>query len=515
MFAKIKTVFISHKILIAIIALFCIGILIYANSFGNKMFWDDNDGILQNTYVHNFQIGKFFSENLIAGAGLESNYWRPLLLITYAIEWKLWGEWAPGYHMVNTLLHIGNALLIFLLFLRLFKKSFFISFFPALIFLVHPLQTEAVTYVSGRGDLLSFFLMLIGAIAYLSYKENENENKKILYYGAVMFAFVFALLSKDRAVIFPAFLLLIDVWSYIKTKKIPTKEDLKNVALTIFPFFIIAGIFLVLRGTVLNFQNTFNIYNIETYYTTHITARFFTFLQVIPAYLSLSFAPITLFMERSENIHIATSFLKSGVLLGLFSSLIISGYAILRIFRKPEYIFAVALFAIGIFPASGILVPVAGIIFEHYMYIPIIGVALFVGVAIDEIIKKERIHTSIKIVGAIIIVVWIAFLGVRTVMRNAEWRNPIVFYEQTLQHAPTSLRVWNNLGMAYADENRHEKALYAYREAIALDPMNPIPYYNSGNTYEILGDIKKAREYWGGALDRNPNFFQARMKLNK
>lgn len=79
----------GHLSLIGVVLLCMVGVGIYANSFSNQMFWDDNDGIINNVYVKNFEIKKFFTENLIARAGFQSNYWRPILLITYAVEWKL------------------------------------------------------------------------------------------------------------------------------------------------------------------------------------------------------------------------------------------------------------------------------------------------------------------------------------------------------------------------------------------------------------------------------------------
>src|SRR3989338_5256998 len=140
---------------LSIFLLVVLGFSSYTNTFQNEMFWDDDDGILKNQFVKDWQyFPKYFSENLIAGAGLESNYWRPALLSVFSLEWHLWGNSAPGYHFVNTSFHIADAILLFLILLYLFKSRP-LALLTSLVFLVHPLQTEAVTYVSGLGDSLS------------------------------------------------------------------------------------------------------------------------------------------------------------------------------------------------------------------------------------------------------------------------------------------------------------------------------------------------------------------------
>ena len=158
-----------------ILLLIIVGFVLYANSFPNQMFWDDDDGILKNQFIQNWQyFPKYFSENIIAGAGLLSNYWRPILLTVFSLEWHLWKDWAPGYHFVNTSFHITDAVLLFFILLYIFKNRW-LAFFTALVFLVHPLQTEAVTYVSGLGDSLSVFFMFLGILFYLKFRISKKH----------------------------------------------------------------------------------------------------------------------------------------------------------------------------------------------------------------------------------------------------------------------------------------------------------------------------------------------------
>ena len=115
-----------------------IGLAVYANSFNNQLFWDDDDMIVNNVYTKDLSnLPKYFSENLISGVGQVSNYWRPLLLTSFALDFQFWGLNPIGYHLSNTFFHILSAFLGFVLLYSLTSKRLLLSFLPALFFLIH------------------------------------------------------------------------------------------------------------------------------------------------------------------------------------------------------------------------------------------------------------------------------------------------------------------------------------------------------------------------------------------
>ncbi len=500
---------VRHGTLIAVAALILVGFAIYANSFGNQMFWDDFDGIVNNVYVHNFSVGDFFTKNLIAGSGLESNYWRPVLLITYSIEWHLWGNWVGGYHLTNTLLHIGDAILLFFILSALFKKKL-VPFATALFFLAPPLQTEAITYVSGRGDPLSFFFTLLAVFFYIRMHEGKSESRTASYwYLAAFLMYPLALMTKERSIILPGFLLLVDIW-YAFALKTKWKEAVREIAMRLAPFAVLGIGFLILRGTLLNFQNTFNIYNTHTYYTDHVAARFFTFLSTLPVYVGLMLFPTGLHMERSLSFPIATTFFNPQVILGFVIAALLIAVSALFWKKDKRIAFGAAWFFVAIFPASGIAVPVAGLIYEHYMYAPIVGFFIFLAALVALIPKNLRAlqYALISLGG-----VGIIFFGMQTIRRNADWRDPVTFYTQTLHYEPKSVRIWNNLGIAYADAGNLNFAKDAYEHTIVLDPANAIPHYDLGNVYEEEGDMKDAVAEWQRSITLDPTFIFPYQKL--
>src|SRR3989338_9533298 len=123
--------------------LIAVGFFVYAFNLHNGLFWDDDDWIINNNFVHNItwhNIKFWFTHNTLAGIGLKSNYYRPFLFFTFAVNYAISGVKPLGYHLVNNLIHIANAILLFVVLKRLFKKEY-LAFLVSLIFLIHPLQT--------------------------------------------------------------------------------------------------------------------------------------------------------------------------------------------------------------------------------------------------------------------------------------------------------------------------------------------------------------------------------------
>ena len=237
----------NNRVVLLIFVL--LGFAVYANSFNVPFFWDDNDNVVNNIYVKSWRyFPKYFSENLIAGAGLLSNYWRPLLLISYSLDYHFFSLNIYWWHFTNIFLHSLNGFLIFLLLNHLFQKRWF-AFSVALIFFVHPLQTEAVTMITARADPLSSFFILLSLFLYLKFKEFGEI--KIHCYIYSVFSFAAALLVKETAIVLPALLILTEISA-------GDRDKMKNIFLKILPFFFLSTIYFLSRLTILNFNNTLN-----------------------------------------------------------------------------------------------------------------------------------------------------------------------------------------------------------------------------------------------------------------
>lgn len=492
---SLKKFFTPSLIVILFIAA---GFILYANSFQNQMFWDDDDSILKNRYIQDWQyVPKYFSENFIAGAGFLSDYWRPVLLSVFSLEWHLWKDWAPGYHFVNTSFHIANAVLLFFILFILFKKKW-LSFFTALVFLIHPLQTEVITYVSGLGDPLSAFFIFSGIFFYLKFRISKSAPLKSNFYFLSLLMYVFGLMSKETAIIMPAFIFIVD---FFFSDGADVREKLKSAGKAILPFIIIGFAYILLRATVLNFKNTFNLYNEENLFTSNFHVRFFTFFRVLTIYFGLLFLPLNLHMERS--VEMAASWNSFSVIFGALIFFGLLALAFSRLKRFPILSFGIFWFFIGLAPTSNLLVPINGLLYEHWLYLPLIGIFLMLFWLAGAAAKKYGLQK----ISIGVLMVFLIFLSVLTIDRNKDWRDPITFYEQTLKYAPASYRVINNLGMAYADEGDYQKAEDVYKKAIAVNPLSQVAYHNLANAYRAMDKRDLAVENFETAISLDPKFF--------
>ena len=496
--------------LVVFLVFLVLGFILYGNSLGNEMFWDDQDNILFNEYVHNWQhIPKYFTENNVAGRGLISNYWRPLPLTIWSIEWHLWQDWAPGYHFVQTALHIGSAFLLFILLNKLFNNRL-LSVLTSILILVHPLQTEAITYVSGISDPLSAVLIFSSLIFYIKFRELKPPNSYLITCSLVLFSLSF--LARETTVFFFGYFVLVEFSLHVKKyKSAKWPRFFLDCIKFLWPFLALALAYVFLRLTALNFQNTLNLYDEQNEFTGSPLIRLFTFLRILTIYVGLLFWPHDLHIER--GVDLARSLKPPDVVFGL--SVLIGSLSALIFFLKKNrlIVFAIAWVIIGLIPTSNILVPINGLLFEHWLYIPMIGVWL---VLCWCLIRLSRIAngklsvlfaTALRQAPLICYMLFATFLSIRTFQQNRLWRDPITFYNYTLKFAPNSYRVLNNLGMAYAEAKQHDEAIRVYQLAIRENPENAVAYHNLGNTQKALGNRQLAIDNFEKAISLQPDFY--------
>ena len=542
----------SNKNLGLIMLLIVIGFFIYAFNLNNPLFWDDIDWIVNNKFVHSLSFDNainWFSHDILAGVGQSSNYYRPFLLFTFTLNHVLGGENPVGYHLLSNMLHIANAVLIFLLLFAVFKNKF-ISFWTSLIWLAHPLQTEAVTYVSGRGDPLNVFFMLLALYLWMtdiasrsSTYPHDRLAMSIMWISSVLL--VLALLSRETAVIFPLLLMVFYV-AFVGGGKLTTSGgqrtpdvkrwtfDVKEAFRKALPYFGIVFVYGILRLTVLNFENTLNFYSQSNPYTESFSTRMYTFLNVLWTYAGLMVLPLWQHMERSVTVFTYfwnwptfSSFLVLLMVLAVLRYLYkkentkhearntkqilnsksqiqnVSNFDI-RISDFRIWIFGVGWFFVNLIMTSGIT-PINAQLYEHWLYLALLGPLTLV------IFYLHRIfHTNGKTVRAFIILFLTgltAFFSVLSINRNILWGDPIKFFEDILKYEPDSARINNNLGTLYYNADNKEKAEeYYWKVANTKGNSFPQPYFNLGALLQERGDIRGAVVLFEKAIELDPNF---------
>ena len=524
-----------------ILILIAVGFFVFAFNLHNRLFWDDNDWIINNNFVHSISwnnVEFWFTHNTLAGVGLKSNYYRPLLFFTYAINYVIDGTRPFFWHLISNSIHIANGVLIFSI-LYLVSRKKLVAFITALIFLIHPLQTEAVTYIAGRGDPLYVFFILLAlwliVKAEIAQPLSSSTRRRVWIVGSLL-SLILALLSREVAIIFPLLALVFYV-SFIspstealtelsRTSLRPQDKFIKSIKLGIirtWSYFTIVAVYGVLRLTVLNFQNTLNFYAAPNQYSENLFYRLLTFMHVLVDYFRLLFVPTGLHMERSMTVH--TSLLQWPVWFGtLIVALIVIAGVIL--YRKENYknggnskrfgfgisdfrmwAFGWGWFFIALAPVSGVT-PINAVIYEHWLYLPMIGFWFIVSFYLVELLdyfKKTR--KPLFILCALLVVAYASFFGLQSVKRNILWGNPAEFYKDILKYEPESVRINNNLGNLYYDKGDLIGAEEFYRKAAEAGDVFPQPHFNLGSILQSQGDTFGAIKEFEKAIELDPSFY--------
>ena len=476
----------------AIVLLVAIGFLVYFPTFFGSFIWDDEDFVYQNQYVKEFRINKFLSENAIAGRGKISNYYRPIQLTTYAMVQKIFGFQPIVYHATSIIVHIAATLVVFL-FLYLFINDRFVAFITSLVFLIHPVQTESVSYVSGLSDPLFVLFLFLSFYFYLRTSVSRN------YFFLSIISFVLALLSKELAVVGMGIIVLLSIL---------VRRNQRRTDIPFLMVYELAGfLYLILRFTLLKFQSIERIWE-GTLYGSSIVLRLATFFHNFFVYLFLLVFPKDLYMERDFTVMVEKNIINRWTLLFLlFHIALFILFKLLarkRMEQVRHVLFFYGAFLISILPFTGVI-PLNGIFYEHYLYLPMI----FFWGCVLTLVKPLLKHKMSRV---ILYIVLILFVG-RSYLRQYEWINAVRFYEQTLIRAPKSTRIINNLGMEQANRGKLDQAIATYEKGLIIDPSVPNFYHNLANAYKTKGDFSKAEELYYKAIKVDPNFYFSYLSL--
>jgi tetratricopeptide (TPR) repeat protein len=475
-----------------------LGILIYVNCLPNEMFWDDDDFILKNVFLQDWSyFPRFFTDNVISGAHLLSNYWRPLLMTIFAVEWHLWADWVYGWHAVSIVAHIAAGIVLFKALDAIFKDRT-LSFLAALVFIVHPVQTEAVVYPNAMGDSLADIFIFLALYFYTRFRRNKHPAPFSLNWWLALGMFPLALLSKETGILIAGFVPLADYM--LQPAKDGFRKRIWNIFKAAWPFLASAAGYILMRATILNINNSFNFYKEANTFTTDFGVRVLTFFKVLSMYAGLLFIPYDLRVERI--IDPPKTLLHPDVLWGaiLFGFLV---YLAIRNWKKkPLITFGILWFFIGILPTSNLFVIINAMIYEHFLYTSLVGIFLIIfwlGLKWADTEQKRRVFWALT-------VCMITFFSLRSFWRTFDWRTSIGFYEKLTETASKSYRVLNNLGMEYAKKDFDAKAEAMYKKAIALDPTNAVSYHNLANLYRDQGRKAQAIALYEKAIALQDNF---------
>jgi len=502
--------------------LILITFLTYLPSFQNHFLWDDEQFIYRNVYVTSFDLKNLLTQNTVAGANVISNYYRPLTSLSFAVDHAIWGLQPIAFHFTNTALHITAGIFLYLLLVKLKLRNQ--AFWIALIFLLHPLQTEAVTYINSRGDslyaALSFFGLYCFSLALEKKPVSLTLSDRILklsptFLGMVAVAsFGLSLMAKEIALATMGLYWLVGGVYWVDSKE-NLAVFIKKHGSTLISLVLISitsFTYLALRSTVLRFDD--QVLYSGTEYGQSLLVRVLTFSRTIWVYLQLIVWPYPLHMERTTEVVTSVVSIWPWLTTGLSVAVFATGW-LERNRNRTVWIWMGSAWFIGmLIPVSGII-PINGMIYEHWLYVPLAGFCILIAGWLSLLFsyrRFRRIFTLSRNSTHFLLMLLMTIYIVLTLRQNYIWNNPIRFYTYTLGYTD-SARLHNNLANAFADAGRYQEAVPEYLTAIAMGDYYPQAHYNLGNTYAQLGNIADAEAAYQRALALDSNFQLAKLNL--
>lgn len=485
--------------LLAIIILCALGAIVYLNSFDNAFQFDDYLSIVQNPAIKDIAaVKKIF------------NFW-PTRFITYfsiALNYHFGQLDVVGYHLVNLLIHLGAGILTWWLVLMTFstpamrddeiaKYAKTIAFFAGAIFIAHPIQTQAITYVVQRATSLAGFFYLLSLTFYVKARLSQEEEREAFawkyYYSGSMLSAIIAMFTKEMTVTLPIMILLYEFY-FLRTKKdIVLKQLIPFLCML---FIIPLTMFITKSVDFVEMRRTSEIgSNIPS--GSYLLTQF----KVIITYFRLLFIPVN--QNIDYDYPIAKNIMGLPILASIFVLLLIIIVAIKIFSRRRLISFAIFWFFLTLLPESSII-SIRDVIAEHRLYLPVVGYSIFLTSAIFYFFRNNGARVAIIAMSIIVIC-----YSVLTYARNFVWEDGIALWSDSIRKSPQKARPYSNRGFAYALENKFDQAIYDFTRAIQIDPNYSEAFNNRGMAYADKGDIANALSDYNRALQQTPKYAEA------
>jgi len=472
--------------LIFIILVF--GFLVYLNSLFNGFVWDDEEQILNNVAIRSFSnLPLIFKSSTFptGGAGLSGWYYKPLMTFSFMLNYSIWGLSPFGFHLFQVLLHLTNGILIFLIFSELFSLPLF-SCLAAIFFVVHPANTESVTYISAVQEVLFTFFCLLAFLLVLRVKRGRG----LIFSSFLIFL---ALLSKETAILaIPVILVYFFLFERERT------------LFWIFSSSIILSGYLILRMGIARIP--FSHFSIVPISEATLSERLLTIPWEIAYYLRVLLFPRVLATSWHTVVKNPAdfSFWGNGMLVLIFLSVFI--WAVLKLRSRLFYFFAFWFFGslaliLNIFPLD---MTVA----ERWLYFPLIG---FLGLLFVVLLRVDKMMINHKFVKRgiwVFLGLLIIIFSLRTFIRTSDWRNGLTLFGRDIRNNPLAFDLQNNYGVELFRAGRIDEAKIHFERSIALAPRWWTAYNNLGAVYERGKDFPKAEEMYRKSI-KNGDYYLA------
>lgn len=523
-----------HLLFVAV--LYLLGLAVYSNTLSGPFIFDDYPNIRDNPSIRMTRV----DIDSLYRAGFESiSARRALANITFALNYYFGDYNVFGYHLVNLLVHIANGVLVYFLVVLMGRTGTdparwrWVAFFAGALFLVHPIQTQAVTYIVQRMTTLAVMFYLLSLLLYVLGRHNIVPRKRVVLWCFAGLAGICAGATKEIAVTLPLAILLWE-WFFAKQtgalgwSRYRVAVGLAGVA--------VAAIMAVYLGSA-PLETLSALYERRDF---TMWERVMTETRVLVLYLGLVLWPTP---ERFNLLHeISVSYgllAPPGTLVCAAGLGLLAGLAVWLRRALPIVSFGLIWFFLHSMLESSVVG--LELVYEHRMYLPMVGISVGFAYLFGLLLGRYRIETIALVMSLTV------FLGSGAYLRNLVWQDRLTLWVDVVTKSPDSARArnnlgralmnkgrdakaitqftealflqpdyaqaHNNLGVAYANQRRFGEAIHHFRRALELEPAYPQAQHNYGQTLLTLGRHIDAFDQLTGALRTNPRYARAHITL--
>jgi tetratricopeptide (TPR) repeat protein len=498
---------------VAVAVIVILGTAVFANSLPNAFHFDDSHSVVENPWIRSFRhLPRWFTDVSAFTVLRENQNYRPVLLVTYGLNYATGGLRPAAFRWFNLAGHLACAVLVLLLVRELLRRTWpdpavgggaWVPFLAGGVFALNPLQSEIVNYISSRSDglcagfyLLAFYLWVRangadspGRGVDPTPRPGGGRAAVLLRVGAAV-AFALGLLVKEVAITLPATLWL---WEVLIERRPAVRIGWRRLGGYALLGAVAVG-YLVLRAYLLRDYDTRyrSITPPLEYLYTQLHAWFY--------YVRLFLVPVGLCVD--PDYPMSRTFLEPRVLGGAvgFAGTVALCWWLRR--RRPEVTFGLAFFWVTLLPTSSVL-PIAEAVNEHRPYLGNAGLALLVALLLGAALPRL---VGARVARGVAVAV-LATLAALTVARNRVWQDDLTLWRDVVQKAPRSGRAHLNYGLALFGRGRTQEALAEYNECARHWPGYSYCYINRSIIYRERGQYTEALNDLRVAARQTPTLF--------
>jgi len=460
--------------------------LIYSNILGGGFLLDDSGNIENNPHI---RLEKLTAKSIIDAGFKSPSSKRPVANISFALNYYFHQYKVAGYRLVNILVHIITGILLYG-----FLKTTLIQVFPsgskpagwiplltAGIWLVHPIQTQSVSYIVQRMNSLAAMFFVFSLLCYaLARLAVEKRKKWALFTGCILTGLL-SLGSKETAATLPFFIFLYEWYFFQDLSWTWLKSHLFYFLIIVF----LTGFFALMYTGFQPLETILSAYKLRDF---TLEQRLLTELRVVVFYISLLVFPHPSRLNLDHDFPISHSLIDPVTTLFSLAVIIgLTGFAIYSAKKDRLISFGILWFLGNLVIESSVIG--LEIIFEHRTYLP----SMFAGLIAVTLIYR---YLKPQWMGTLVLCILVAVYAFWTYERNSLWGNNVALWEDCVKKSPDKARPHHNLGVALENQGDFKGAIYHYNETLKIKPDYADAHYNLGGIYTKQQNYKEAIRHY-------------------